>query len=113
LFCKTYSFFDLTEGAGLHLVAREKEYERDRGQPADTPRTPNSKGSARESDLEEQAMVDIDLLVKVLKQRGHSVETVFPVPENAGEYELSVDGNLLPLEEARMLLERDQARATY
>jgi len=55
-------------------------------------------------------MVDIDLLVKVLKQHGHSVETVFPVPDNAGEYELSVDGNLLPLEEARMLLERDDAR---
>jgi hypothetical protein len=55
-------------------------------------------------------MVDIDLLVKVLKQNGHTVETVFPVPDNAGDYELSVDGNLMLLEDARMLLERDQAR---
>jgi hypothetical protein len=55
-------------------------------------------------------MVDIDLLVKVLKQNGHTVETVFPVPENAGDYELSVDGTLMLLDEARMVLERDQAR---
>jgi len=51
-------------------------------------------------------MVDIDLLVKMLRRYGHTVESVIPVPENAGEYELSVDGNLIPLEIARRLLEQ-------
>lgn len=55
-------------------------------------------------------MVDIDLVVKVLRRRGHSVETVIPVPDNAGEYELSVDGSIIPLVEARRILERDDAR---
>jgi hypothetical protein len=32
------------------------------------------------------------------------------VPENAGEYELSVDGTILPLAEARHLLELDDKR---
>ena len=54
-------------------------------------------------------MIDIDLLVQVLRKRGHTVETVIPVPDNAGEYELSVDGNIIPLEEARRLLEDDGA----
>jgi hypothetical protein len=54
-------------------------------------------------------MVDIDLLVRALRKRGHSVESVIPVPENAGEYELSVDGDIIPLELARRLLERDYA----
>lgn len=54
-------------------------------------------------------MVDIDLLVQVLRKRGHSVESVVRVPDNAGEYELLVDGNLIPLLEARQLLERDDA----
>ena len=54
-------------------------------------------------------MIDIDLLVQVLRKRGHSVDSVIPVPENAGEYELIVDGNLIPLTEARHLLERDDA----
>jgi hypothetical protein len=55
------------------------------------------------------AMIDIDLLVQVLRKRGHTVETVIPVPENAGDYELSVDGRILPLIEARHLLELDEA----
>jgi hypothetical protein len=54
-------------------------------------------------------MIDIDLLVQVLRKRGHTVETVIPVPENAGEYELSVDGTIMPLVEARLLLEDDAA----
>ena len=57
-------------------------------------------------------MVDIDLLVKMLRRYGHTVESVIPVPENAGEYELSVDGNLIPLEIARSMLEHVPARAT-
>jgi hypothetical protein len=55
-------------------------------------------------------MIDIDLLVKALRKRGHSVGTVFSVPENAGDYELSVDGNIIPLAEARRLLEQDEPR---
>ncbi len=55
-------------------------------------------------------MIDIDLVVAALRKRGHSVETVFPVPENAGEYELSVDGRIIPLAEARHLLERDDTK---
>jgi hypothetical protein len=54
-------------------------------------------------------MIDIDLLVQVLRKRGHTVETVIPVPENAGDYELSVDGTIIPLAEARRLLELDEA----
>jgi hypothetical protein len=55
-------------------------------------------------------MIDIDLLVSALRKHGHTVETFFPVPENAGEYELSVDGNLLTLEQARHVLELDETR---
>ena len=63
-----------------------------------------------QSDGEEFHMVDIDLLVQALRGAGHTVETVIPVPENAGGYELSVDGNIIPLEEARLLLESDDTR---
>jgi hypothetical protein len=55
-------------------------------------------------------MIDIDLLVQALRKRGHTVDGVIPVPENAGEYELNVDGNIIPLEEARRLLEQDYAQ---
>lgn len=54
-------------------------------------------------------MVNIDLLVKVLRSHGHTLETVFPVPDNAGQFELSVDGNILTLEQARHILELDDA----
>jgi hypothetical protein len=53
-------------------------------------------------------MVDIDLIVGALRKRGHTVDTVISVPENAGTYELMIDGNLLTLEEARHLLEDDK-----
>jgi hypothetical protein len=55
-------------------------------------------------------MIDIDLLVETLRKRGHTVEHVISVPENAGEYELTVDGNVLNLEEARAFLEQDEAK---
>jgi hypothetical protein len=55
-------------------------------------------------------MVDIDLLVQALRKRGHTVERVIHVPENAGEYELTIDGNALNLEEARTLLEQDESK---
>jgi hypothetical protein len=53
-------------------------------------------------------MIDTGLIVDSLRRRGHTVESVIPVPENAGEYEFLVDGNLLSLEETRHLLEHDQ-----
>jgi len=52
-------------------------------------------------------MIDIDLLVQVLRKRGHTVESVFGVPENAGTYSLIVDGDLMAMSEARYLLEQD------
>lgn len=55
-------------------------------------------------------MVDIDLLVQALRSKGHIVHDVHGVPENAGEFELTVDGAPLSLAEARALLEADQAR---
>jgi hypothetical protein len=55
-------------------------------------------------------MVDIDLLVQALRQHGHNVEHVFSVPDNAGAYEFTIDGNLLNLEEARALLEADETK---
>jgi hypothetical protein len=55
-------------------------------------------------------MVDIDLVVHELRRFGHTVGPVISVPENAGEWELTVDGNLLPLEEARRVLAEDEER---
>ena len=52
-------------------------------------------------------MVDIELLVKALRKRGHTVQDVHHVPSNAGEYELVIDGNALNLDEARHILELD------
>jgi hypothetical protein len=55
-------------------------------------------------------MVDIDLIVQTLRQHGHRVGSVIPVPGNAGEYELVIDGTALTLVEARELLERDETK---
>ncbi len=54
-------------------------------------------------------MIDTGLIVKTLRERGHAVGHVIPVPNNAGDYEFEVDGNLLSLEETRLLLEDDDA----
>ena len=54
--------------------------------------------------------VDIQLIVDTLRQRGHKVDGVFSVPDNAGIYEFNVDGNLLNLEETRQLLERESPK---
>lgn len=53
-------------------------------------------------------MIDIDLLVQQLRDSGHAVDSVIPIPENAGECEFILDGGMLSLSEARLLLERDQ-----
>ena len=55
-------------------------------------------------------MVDIDLLVEQLRRHGHTVDHVHSVPDNAGSYELIVDGETLNLEEARAILEVDEAK---
>ncbi|WP_263382947.1 hypothetical protein [Granulicella arctica] len=54
-------------------------------------------------------MVDIDLLVAALRAKNYVVENVTSVPENAGGYEMTVDGVVIDLEEARALLEADEA----
>lgn len=55
-------------------------------------------------------MVDIDLLVSALRANGHEVKYVHRVPDNAGEWEFTVDGEYLNLEEARRVLELDGKR---
>jgi hypothetical protein len=52
--------------------------------------------------------VDTELLVQSLRKRGHTVEGVIKVPDNAGDYEFIVDGATLNLDETRALLELDQ-----
>lgn len=52
--------------------------------------------------------VDTELIVNSLRKRGHMVEGVIKVPDNAGDYEFIVDGVTLTLEETRALLARDQ-----
>jgi hypothetical protein len=54
--------------------------------------------------------IDIDLIAKTLRERGHEVGNIIPVPDNAGEYEFYVDGNLLSLAEVRGLLEMEPAQ---
>jgi hypothetical protein len=51
--------------------------------------------------------IDVELIAKTLRGRGHAVGHIIPVPDNAGEYEFEVDGALLSLVETRALLERD------
>jgi hypothetical protein len=49
--------------------------------------------------------IDVDLIAKLLRDRGHTVSHIIPVPDNGGEYEFEVDGSLLNLAETRQLLE--------
>jgi len=58
-------------------------------------------------------MLDIDLLVQQLRLRGHKVDSVIPVPENAGEFEFVIDGKLLTLSDVRGTLEQDQNRQAH
>ena len=51
--------------------------------------------------------IDINLIAKLLRDRGHTVGHIIPVPDNGGEYEFEVDGNILTLSETRELLERE------
>jgi hypothetical protein len=54
-------------------------------------------------------MIDTELIASQLRDRGHTVGHAIAVPDNAGEYEFMVDGNLLTLDQTRELLERDVA----
>jgi hypothetical protein len=51
--------------------------------------------------------IDVELIAQTLRERGHEVGNIITVPDNAGEYEFEVDGELLSLVEARELLEAD------
>lgn len=55
-------------------------------------------------------MIDFDTLVASLRHYGYSVERVIEVPENAGEAELIVDGQLRSLAEVRALLADAESR---
>jgi hypothetical protein len=48
--------------------------------------------------------IDTGLIVQSLRDRGHAVGHVIPVPDNAGEFEFEVDDELLTLSEVRELL---------
>ena len=50
------------------------------------------------------SMVDIELITQELRDLGHFVDGITPLPANAGNYEFRVDGKILTLEEARALL---------
>jgi hypothetical protein len=51
-------------------------------------------------------MIDTDLIVKALREKGYTVERVIHVPENAGEYIFIIDGKEVVLEQARALIEK-------
>ncbi len=51
--------------------------------------------------------IDVELIRTTLRDHGHTVGHIIPVPDNAGEYEFEVDGTLLTLAETRVLLETD------
>ena len=51
--------------------------------------------------------IDVELVAKILRDHGHTVGHIIPVPDNGGEYEFEVDGTLLSLAETRGLLERE------
>ncbi len=54
-------------------------------------------------------MVDTGLITQQLRAKGHTVEHVEAVSENAGDWVFLVDGVTLNLEGARALLEEETA----
>ena len=56
--------------------------------------------------------IDTGLISELLRERGHAVGHTIPVPDNGGEYEFEVDGNLLTLTETRGLLEHEDEQHT-
>ena len=55
------------------------------------------------------SMLDEDLFAAALRSKGHTVAHIHKIPDNAGEYEVEVDGRVLTLEQARALLEEETA----
>ena len=53
-------------------------------------------------------MLDTGVLIAALQAKGHVVDSAFPVPSNAGDYEFIVDGETLTLDEVRALLAEEQ-----
>ncbi len=56
------------------------------------------------------ADIDIDVLAQALRNQGHTVGHLLEVPANAGGLELTVDGTVLTLAEARQLLVDEQPK---
>jgi len=54
--------------------------------------------------------IDVELIAQTLRDHGHTVTHIIPVPDNGGEYEFEVDGGLLSLTETRELIEADRVR---
>lgn len=54
-------------------------------------------------------MLDTGLLIDALLRRGHTVGHCFKTPENAGGYQMEVDGTLMTLDQVRNLMEQDDA----
>lgn len=54
--------------------------------------------------------IDTGLIATLLRSHGHTVGHVIPIPDNGGEFEFEVDGNLLSLAEVRALLEVEDER---
>ncbi|MGA8940410.1 MAG: hypothetical protein WB439_14700 [Acidobacteriaceae bacterium] len=54
--------------------------------------------------------IDIDLIAKLLRNHGHTVGHIIPIPDNGGEYEFEVDGTLLSLSETRGLIELEDEK---
>jgi hypothetical protein len=55
-------------------------------------------------------MVDIDLIVQELRAQGHTIEDLHHTPPDAGEYEMIIDGDVVNLEGARHIIERDREK---
>lgn len=55
-----------------------------------------------------RSMVDVETLTSALRKLGHHVESSTELPENAGGFEMMVDGRMLTLAEVRALLEAEQ-----
>lgn len=55
-------------------------------------------------------MLDEELLAAALRSKGHTVAHIHKISDNAGEYEVEVDGRVLTLEQARALLEDETAK---
>ena len=55
-------------------------------------------------------MLDTDLILQALRDRGHTCVKAISIPENAGEFEFMVDDKLLTLSQVRELLEAEVPR---